>query len=253
MTQTTTLIATARNEGPFVLEWVAYHRAIGFDRIIILSDTCADGSDALLAALDQAGVITHVPKISQNAAAAKGHRNRAYAHALAMPVVQSSDWVMDVISPNWRIFGHAGQADFTDQPVLTTFTRANPDDTVLHDKHLGLKSMFRPAPVTRIGPHRPQLNGQHTSGQVPTVWRNGSGEDITDAVLLKGWAATRKTRGADLAQINHYMIRSNAVFALHNLTDPPAGRTPRPKPWQSCAKTPTSISHIKPPSPVSPI
>ena len=253
MTQTTTLIATARNEGPFVLEWVAYHRAIGFDQIIILSDTCADGSDALLAALDQAGIITHVPKISQNAAAAKGHRNRAYAHALAMPVVQSSDWVMvldldeylnihagrgtladllsemddlgetDVISPNWRIFGHAGQADFTDQPVLTTFTRANPDDTVLHDKHLGLKSMFRPAPVTRIGPHRPQLNGQHTSGQVPTVWRNGSGEDITDAVLLKGWAATRKTRGADLAQINHYMIRSNAVFALHNLTDPPLG------------------------------
>ena len=33
MTMTTTLIATPRNEGPFLLEWVAYHRATRFDRI----------------------------------------------------------------------------------------------------------------------------------------------------------------------------------------------------------------------------
>ena len=253
MTLTTTLIATARNEGPFLLEWVAYHSAIGFDRIIILSDVCADRSEVLLDALDASGAITHIPKVSQNATAAKGHRNRAYAHALTLPEVQTSDWVMvldideflnihagdgtvedllsevadlgdtDVISPHWRIFGNAGHAAYADQPVLTTLTRANPDSPVLHDKHLGLKSMFRPGPVIRIGPHRPQLNGQHTTGQIPTVWRNGSGDDVTDRLLLKGWSVNAKTRGSALAQINHYMIRSNAVFALHNLIDPPLG------------------------------
>ena len=253
MTQTTTLIATARNEGPFLVDWIAYHRAIGFDQIIILSDVSVDGSQVLLDALAAAGAITHIPKTQQTTTQAKGHRNRAYAHALALPEVQTSDWVMvldideylnihagdgtvadlldevadlgdtDVISPNWRIFGNAGHADYADHPVMTTLTRACPETPILHDKHLGLKSMFRPGPVTRIGPHRPQLNGQHTSGQLPTVWRNGSGDDVTEALLLKGWAATAKTRGSALAQINHYMIRSNAVFALHNLIDPALG------------------------------
>jgi hypothetical protein len=253
MTQTTTLIATARNEGPFLLEWVAYHHSIGFDRIIVLSDVCVDGSEVLLDALDRAGAITHIPKADLTSAPGNGHRNRAYAYALALPDVQASDWVMvldideslnihagdgtvqnllsevadlgdtDVISPNWRIFGNAGHALYADQPVLSTLTRANPESPVLHDKHLGLKSMFRPGPVTRIGPHRPQLNGQHTGGQLPTVWRNGSGDDVTDRLLIKGWSVNAQTRGSALAQINHYMIRSNAVFALHNLIDPALG------------------------------
>ncbi|MCK0122145.1 glycosyltransferase family 2 protein [Loktanella sp. F6476L] len=253
MTMTTTLIATARNEGPFLLEWVAYHRAIGFDRIIVLSDISEDGSEVLLDALDAVGAITHIPKSALTSPPGNGHRNRAYAYALALPEVQASDWVMvldideflnvhagdgtvgdllsevgdlgdtDVISPNWRIFGNAGHALYADQPIMTTLTRANPETPVLHDKHLGIKSMFRPGPVTRIGPHRPQLNGQHTGGQLPTVWRNGSGDDVTDRLLIKGWSVNAKTRGSALAQINHYMVRSNAVFALHNLIDPPLG------------------------------
>lgn len=253
MTQTTTLIATARNEGPFLLEWIAYHRAIGFDRIIILSDMSADGSEYLLDALDAAGAITHIPISGLPAAPGNGHRNRAYAHALTLPAVQSADWVMvldideylnihagdgtvgdllgaidnlddtHVISPNWRIFGNAGHAGYADQSVLSTLTRANPETPVLHDKHLGLKSMFRPGPVVRIGPHRPQLNAAHTSGKVPTIWRNGAGDDVTDRLLLKGWSANAQTRGSTLAQINHYMIRSNAIFALHNLIDDPLG------------------------------
>jgi len=253
MTETTTLIATARNEGPFLLEWIAYHRAIGFDRIIILSEDSADGSEYLLDALDDADVITHVPKSDLPPAPGNGYRTRAYAYALTLPEVQASDWVMvldideylnihtgngtvgdlldtlddlgdtDVFSPNWRIFGNAGYAGYADQSVLSTLTRANPDSTVLHDKHLGIKSMFRPAPVVRIGPHRPQLDNAHINGKVPTVWRNGSGDDVTERLLLKGWSVTAQTQGADLAQVNHYMIRSNAIFALHNLIDDPLG------------------------------
>ena len=183
----------------------------------------------------------------------EGPRSRAYAHALTLPEVQKSDWVMvldideflnihagdgtvkellsevadlgdtNVISPHWRIFGNVGHATYSDRPVLTTLTRANPDSPVMHKEHLGLKSMFRPGPVIRIGPHRPQLNGKHKNGQIPTVWRNGSGDDVTDHLLLKGWSVNAKTRGSALAQINHYMIRSNAVFALHNLIDTSLG------------------------------
>ena len=253
MTFVNTLIATARNEGPFLLEWVAYHNAIGFDRIIILSDLCTDGTEVLLDALDAACAVTHIPKVNQNATAEKDHRSRAYVHTSTPSEVQTSDWVMvlnideylnihagdgtvkellnevvdlgdtDVISPHWRIFENAGHAVYSDQPVLTTLTRANRDCPVLHEKHLGLKSMFRPSPVIRIRPHRPQLNDKNANGQIPTVWRNGSGDDVTDHLLLKGWSVNVKTRGSALAQINHYMVRSNTVFALLNLIDPSLG------------------------------
>lgn len=251
MPQTTTLIATARNEGPFLLEWVAYHRAIGFDQIVILSDVSQDGTETLLDKLAATRAITHIPKSAQPQIETKGFRNRAYAHALSLPAVQQADWVMvldideylnihvgtgklkdllgamakrghsDVISLGWRSFGNAGQAGFINRLLLPRFTRAAPAGTVLSEKHLGVKSLFRPAPVVRIGPHRPRLDQAHVSGQVETIWRNGSGEDVTDTLLQNGWSLTKNTHGSSFAQINRYAIRSNAVFALHHLADPP--------------------------------
>lgn len=38
------LVATAKDEGPFVLEWVAYHRLAGFDPIIIYQNDSTDGT-----------------------------------------------------------------------------------------------------------------------------------------------------------------------------------------------------------------
>lgn len=258
MAQTTTLIATARNEGPFLLEWVAYHRAIGFDRIIILSDPSQDGTEALLDKLASTRAITHIPRKEQAEIDTKGFRNRAYAHALTLSEVQQSDWVMvldideylnihvgsgklndlfaamdklgqtDVISLSWRIFGNAGQTSFVNRLLLPRFTRAAPADQVLHEKHLGVKSMFRPGPVVRIGPHRPRLGPEHRNGRTTTVWRNGSGKDVTDILLENGWALTEDTRGTTLAQINHYPIRSNAVFAAHHLQKPSLTGEQRP-------------------------
>ena len=258
MAQTTTLIATARNEGPFLLEWVAYHRAIGFDRIIILSDPSQDGTENLLDKLSDARAITHIPRQAQAEIDTKGFRNRAYAHALTLTEVQQSDWVMvldideylnihvgsgtlsdlftamekqgqtDVISLSWRIFGNAAQTEFINRLLLPRFTRAAPHDQVLHEKHLGVKSLFRPGPVVRIGPHRPRLGPEHRNGHTTTIWRNGSGQDVTEVLLENGWALTEDTRGATLAQVNHYPIRSNAVFAMHHLQKPALTGEQRP-------------------------
>ena len=258
MSQTTTLIALARNEGPFLLEWVAYHRAIGFDHIIVLSDTSQDGTEALLDRLAAADALVHVSRSRQTDSEAKGFRARAYGHALSMPQVQNADWVMaldideylninvgtgtvadlleayaqtgptDVISLNWRIFGNAGHAQFINRMLLPRMTRAAPLDPVLSDKHLGVKSLFRPGIVKRIGPHRPHLMDTHTKEGAPTHWRNGTGHDVTDHFLQKGWASTPQTSGTKFAQVNHYVVRSNAVFALHNMTSPPLGAEQNP-------------------------
>ena len=56
------LLSSMRDEGPFALEFVAHHRAIGFDRLFIASNDCRDGTDLLLDALDAAGAITACSK-----------------------------------------------------------------------------------------------------------------------------------------------------------------------------------------------
>ena len=46
------IVTPMKNEGPFILEWVAHNLAIGADEIAIFSNDCTDGSDALLDRLD---------------------------------------------------------------------------------------------------------------------------------------------------------------------------------------------------------
>ena len=68
-----TLISSVKDEGPFLLEWVAHHLVLGFDRILIASNDCSDGTDRLLAALDGAGYVRHVPnKLKPGEIAARG-------------------------------------------------------------------------------------------------------------------------------------------------------------------------------------
>ena len=54
------LMSCVKDEGPFVLEFVAHHLVLGFDRIMIASNDCTDGTDDLLAALHQAGYVQHL-------------------------------------------------------------------------------------------------------------------------------------------------------------------------------------------------
>ncbi len=245
MPQTTTLIATARNEGPFLLEWVAYHRAIGFDHIVILSDPSEDGTEALLDRLASTGAITHIPHHAQGGTGGMGFADRAYAHAATLPQVQTADWVMaldideylnihvgtgrledlftaiakcgpcDVIALGWRIFGNAGQAGFINRLLLPRLTRAAPETPVLDLRHLAIKSLFRPADLTRLSQHRPQFADPNK------LWRNGAGQDVSRVIGTAGTALTPATRGHSLAQVNHYPVRGNAVFALHHLATPP--------------------------------
>ncbi|TKW66223.1 MAG: glycosyltransferase family 2 protein [Paracoccus denitrificans] len=53
------LMSSMKDEGPFILEYVAHHRVLGFDAIHIASNDCSDGTDILLDALAAHGVITH--------------------------------------------------------------------------------------------------------------------------------------------------------------------------------------------------
>ncbi len=46
-----------KNEGPFILEWVAWQRLMGVDRILVFINDCDDGTDTLLDELDRVGIV----------------------------------------------------------------------------------------------------------------------------------------------------------------------------------------------------
>lgn len=55
------LMSCMRNEGIHILEWLAYHRVIGFGPVVICTNDCDDGSDRLLDLLASHGEIDHLP------------------------------------------------------------------------------------------------------------------------------------------------------------------------------------------------
>lgn len=85
-----TVVASMRNEGPFILEWLAWYRMLGFSRALVVTNDCTDHSPALLDALEAKGLLAHLrveippgePITQRKLRAARRHR-----------LVTKADWV----------------------------------------------------------------------------------------------------------------------------------------------------------------
>ena len=53
-----TAVAFAKNEGRFLLEWIAYHRLIGVSDFVFFTNDCEDGLPALLERLAEMGIVS---------------------------------------------------------------------------------------------------------------------------------------------------------------------------------------------------
>jgi len=87
---TSTACAIMKGERPYILEWVAYYRILGFDRIVIYSNDSSDDSDQILAKLASLGVIRYVAWPS---GARASPQLDAYADAVARC---DTDWILFV-------------------------------------------------------------------------------------------------------------------------------------------------------------
>ena len=86
------IVTPMKNEGPFILEWVAHNLAIGVDEMAIFSNDCTDGSDALLDRLHEMGKLRHVDNSSRKPAP----QRRAYRRFLKMEIAGPEDWVIPI-------------------------------------------------------------------------------------------------------------------------------------------------------------
>ena len=176
-TKGTAIVATARSEGVYLLEWIAHHRLLGIEAIFLYTNDNDDGSDALLAALHAAGVITWTPSVLATGTSAQ---NKAYGHALnvSLPLLEHR-WALfidldeflvlnpsryrgiadfarwhelrqtDAVGLNWVMVGSSGQLRWTDAPL----TRRNTH--LLAEPNAHIKVMMAPRQFIQAHPHFP--------------------------------------------------------------------------------------------------
>ena len=230
-------ITCMKNEGPFILEWVAYHRSIGVTDFLVFTNDCDDGTVEILDRLDAMGIVRHLPNPS-GAIGSDRHQPSALRYAVDHEEVRNADWIisMDVdefinihvgkgtlpelfeacddanlISLSHLDFGSGGMEEYEDDFVTSTFMQcADPEP---EDKERrGIKTFIhRSVPTYRLSNHRPFLGKPDD----PAVkWVNGSGKDL-DGHFRQSDAkgiATEDCYG--LAQINHYAVRSMESYLV---------------------------------------
>ena len=84
-----------KDEGPFILEWLAWHKAIGVTDFVVFSNDCTDGTDDLLDRLDVLGHITHLP----NPASLSGStffQPFALGFVQSMPVFKAAEFILSI-------------------------------------------------------------------------------------------------------------------------------------------------------------
>ncbi|MCX7286685.1 MAG: glycosyltransferase family 2 protein [Rhodobacterales bacterium] len=238
------VVSTMKDEGPYVLEWVAHHLAAGFTDVLVYTNDCTDGTDKMLKRLQALDIgVQH-----RNNAVPEGVKPQPAMLKLAAdePMLREADWVLildadeflcvnhpsgtldgmvaeldamqaQALVLTWRVFGSGGIQDWSRAPVTDQFTRAAPE---FWNKGWGTKTLFRYDPIyLRPGIHRPIIKSQHKDTGYPDslLWVNGSGRPLDTWFKLRGWRSIRRTLGYDWGQVNHYAIKSMDAYALRKL------------------------------------
>jgi hypothetical protein len=232
-----------KDEGPFVIEWVAHHLAIGFTDLVVYTNDCSDGTDDMLIRLEELGLCHHRRNVIP-----QGIRPQPSAlnYAQDEPVVGQSDWVMvfdadeflsikygdgtldDLIAAakaqnatgivvTWRIFGSGGVVDWSRAPVTEQYLMAAPPTW---NKGWGVKTLFTFHPdYWKLGIHRPKMKTRHIKTEFPNQvkWLNGSGREMEDYFKFRGWRSITRTVGYDWVQLNHYAVKSVDSYAIRKM------------------------------------
>lgn len=86
------VVGTMRDDGIYTLEWIAYHLALGFERIFVYTNDNADGSDALLRVLSSHDVIT---LIESETSGKVPPEVKAYEHSIhLLQDLRAFEWVL---------------------------------------------------------------------------------------------------------------------------------------------------------------
>jgi hypothetical protein len=211
--------AIARNETDYLLEWVAYQRIIGVDKVLIYDNGHDPRGEALLEILAQRDVITHVnwsrsysrgPQVPAYNDALRRMRGKAEwllfidldeyvvpVHGNSLVDLLSAATGLDGMWFPWLIFGSSGEDAYRPEPVLERFLwrEGMTDNTVTP-----VKSAVRPSRTDSVGIHVHRLTTDDYANPL------GEREFITAQDGTR--RASQLARGYNVARVHHYMTKS---------------------------------------------
>jgi len=228
------ILATARNEGIYFVEWLAHHRALGFEDFFIYTNNNTDGSEKIFDILAAEGII-HL--IYNEVGPSTGPQYKAYGHALQfIPEILDYSWVAvididefvqingdhfssiidflnwfdilgtDSIGLSWRTYGPNNNVLWKDLPLTTRFQKPDrrPNDHI--------KSIFKTRQFLGSHCHYP-YDLKYNSN----IYRYSNGVKMEEGPFYN-------RHNYDSAWINHFYIKSFEELAVRksrNLADRP--------------------------------
>lgn len=221
------VVGTARDDGIYLLEWVAHYRVLGFSHVFLYTNDNADGSEQLLTSLAKAGVVT---VIDNEITGRVPPEVKAFGHALnLLPALWRHEWALFVDSDEFLVPTPQLGRDLPE--ILGTLERADPQHrfgAVLFDWLWFVSEMqFRRMPGLLM--ERFQYTREHWLGKCLLRLRDGTsmrrqhcpdliaGKLLCDSALKevsleKFW--DRKLPEYAGGQINHYWPKSFEEFVI---------------------------------------
>lgn len=227
------LLSSVKDEGPWLIEWVAFHDALNFNDILIYQNDSTDLTHEILSRLQALGVIHYKINTQATAVRSNGRKKRpqmdAFADAFQSDLYKRNDWclVMDndeylnlkihdnvdhfcayhggahAVAINWRCFGSSGRALWSPLMTIDRFDHCAPEQ---HYTSRKFKSIHRTnVGFKAIGLHRPVPSGGPREQYVYS-----DGTHMPDALQINaGDSKWKHARGYhEYAQVNHYAVRS---------------------------------------------
>lgn len=228
------VVTSVRNESLWLIEWVAYYRALGVEYFLIYTNDNTDYSTDLFTYLAKLPYIEiRQNTVTKNESPQKTAFRQAFPRILAL----KPDWVIcvdpdeylhlkdkpalpdfleefsqcEAVAINWRFFGSSGLKTRGMGFTIERFLRCSAPDFYLNRQ---FKTIFRPGDrITGFGPHRPWFR-KDALNEVRYVFPDGvvlSQEALAGRdPILDDRAHTDFTR----VQLNHYATRSLAEYAV---------------------------------------
>ena len=234
--------APVRAEAAYLLEWIAYHRVLGVERFLLADNGGSDGTSALLAKLEGAGLILRFDWREQ-----RNFQLAFYRQALeaARDVVDglflidvdeflrpSAEWFAEVkqeatvapsgpavsaiaqawlsdpgigaVALNWAIYGSSGRAEPGDGLVIERFGRRAPQDFSVN-RHA--KAFVRMASCE--GP----TDNPHAVALRLGRYVNSRGDDVVWDTSAGFKAGITTSVVWDVLRVDHFVVKSSGEFS----------------------------------------
>lgn len=236
------LLGTVKDEGPWLIEWIAHNKVLGFDEIAIASNDCSDGTDRILDCMQDMGVVTHIDNPGPYV---RTIQMDAYYALQNLPKMRQCEWLMSMdadeflvinikdgtvkaliaaaadchrIPVRWRIFGDSDISGFIDIPISDKLLlAARRDDqqnsffkTLVREHHnfeMSVSITKTWSPRARFGPYRFKRLKYYCDGKIIEIPQGLPFDDLIGPIRFH-CARSR------VAQINHYSVRTRELCML---------------------------------------